>query len=176
MPDTVPACEVRRKATARRLGGFIEWASVLHKAAWCDWRKGNGGEGAKLSVRAMKTWKKYLGPEHEKTLSSMGLVGLIDLLRGRLKEAEELFVQVMETRKRVLGAEHPDTLTSMANLAFTWKEQGRSVEALDLFQECVQLQSKVLGVKHIDTVSSSATLIGWQAEKLDIKQPANGAI
>jgi hypothetical protein len=77
----------------------------------------------------------------------------------------------------VLGAEHPDTLTSMANLAFTWKEQGRHVEALGLLLDCVQLQSKVLGVEHDATVSSSAALIRWQAEKLDINEPAaNGAV
>jgi hypothetical protein len=104
---------------------LIEWASVLHKAAWYDWRKGNGAEGAKLSVRAMKTWKKYLGPEHEKTLSSVQLVGSIHMLQGRWKEAEELFVQVIETRKKVLGVEHPDMLVSMGNLASTYRNQGQ---------------------------------------------------
>lgn len=74
------------KAAARQRpegrDALIEWASVLYKAAWHDSEKGNGAEGAKLSVRAMDTWEKYLGPKHEKTLDSMEIIGLIDLLQG----------------------------------------------------------------------------------------------
>ncbi|EED22757.1 TPR domain protein [Talaromyces stipitatus ATCC 10500] len=156
---------------------LIEWASVLYKAAWYDWRNGNGGEGAKLSVRAMKTWKRYLGPEHEKTLSSMELVGLINLLQGRWEEAEELFVQVMETRKRVLGAEHPDTLTSMANLASTYWNQGRWKEAEELFVQVMETRKRVLGAEHPDTLISMANLAStyrnqgrWkEAEELEVQ-------
>jgi hypothetical protein len=156
---------------------LIEWASVLHKAASYDLRKGNGAEGAKLSARAMKTRKKYLGPEHEKTLSSMNMVGLIHLLRGRWKEAEELFVQVMETRKRVLGAEHPSTLTSMANLASTYRNQGRWKEAEELFVQVTETIKRVLGVEHPDTLTSMGNLAStywnqgrWkEAEELDVQ-------
>ncbi|EEA25023.1 O-acetylhomoserine (thiol)-lyase, putative [Talaromyces marneffei ATCC 18224] len=155
----------------------IEWASVLYKAAWYDWRKGNGAEGAKLSVTAIKTWKKYLGLEHEKTLNSMSMVGLIHLLQGRWKEAEELFVQVMETFKTVLGAEHPDTLTSMANLGLTYQDQGRWNEAEKLEVQVIETCKTVLGAEHSLTLTSMANLAStyryqgrWnEAEKLDIQ-------
>uniref|UniRef100_A0A093Y283 O-acetylhomoserine (Thiol)-lyase n=1 Tax=Talaromyces marneffei PM1 TaxID=1077442 RepID=A0A093Y283_TALMA len=155
----------------------IEWASVLYKAAWYDWRKGNGAEGAKLSVTAIKTWKKYLGLEHEKTLNSMSMVGLIHLLQGRWKEAEELFVQVMETFKTVLGAEHPDTLTSMANLGLTYQDQGRWNEAEKLEVQVIETCKTVLGAEHPLTLTSMANLAStyryqgrWnEAEKLDVQ-------
>ncbi|GAM36942.1 hypothetical protein TCE0_022r06437 [Talaromyces pinophilus] len=154
---------------------LIEWASVLYKAAWYSWSRGFSDEGEILSVKAMETWKKYLGPEHEKTLSSVHMVALTYRSQGRWKEAEELFAQVMEMREKVLGAEHPDTLDSMANLALVWKAQGYSAEALDLMKDCVQLQAKVLGLGHPDTVVSSTVLVGWQAENLAIDVPeANG--
>ncbi|KAF3389938.1 Nephrocystin-3 [Talaromyces pinophilus] len=165
---------------------LIEWASVLYKAASYDWRKGNGAEGAKLSVRAMKTWKKYLGPDHEKTLGSMEIVGLTHLVQGRWKEAEELFMQVIETRKRVLGVEHPDTLTSMGNLASTYRNQGRWKEAEELDMQVmettkrmlastyrnrgrwkeaeelevqvIEITKRVQGVEHPDTLASIANL------------------
>jgi hypothetical protein len=109
----------------------MEWAAVLYKAAWYDWRKGNGAEGEKLSAKSMEARTKHLGPEHRDTLDSVEMVGLIYRLEGRWKEAEELFVRVMEMRKRVLRAEHPGTLNSMDNLASTYSNQGRWKEAED---------------------------------------------
>ena len=112
---------------------IIEWASVLYKAAWYDWRKGNGAEGEELAVKAMNARKNLLGLEHEETLNSVEMVGLIYLLQGRWKDAEELVIQVMETRKRILGAEHPDTLTSYGQPSINIPEprameRGRSAE------------------------------------------------
>jgi tetratricopeptide (TPR) repeat protein len=132
---------------------LIEWASVLHKAAQYAWRKGNGAEGEKLAVRAMKLRKTYLGPEHEMTLSSIEIVGLIDLLQGRWKEAEQLFVQVAEIKKRVLGAEHPDTLGSMNNLAWTYGNQGRWKEAEELFMQVMETTKRVLSAEHPSTLT-----------------------
>jgi hypothetical protein len=72
-----------------------------------------------MSVQAMRTMKKLFDPEHENTLNSMVMVGLVYNLGGQWREAEDLEVQVIETRKRVLGAEHLYTLTSIGNLAST---------------------------------------------------------
>ncbi|GFF85966.1 conserved hypothetical protein [Aspergillus lentulus] len=91
----------------------MEWAAVLFKAAWYDWQKGSRAEGERLLLKAMEAQMKYLGPEHEDTLESVGMV------EGRWKEAQEVFLQVIKIRKRVLGAEHPDTLVSIGNLAST---------------------------------------------------------
>ena len=117
---------------------------MLYKAAWYGWRKGNGTEAEKLSVKSMNTRKKLLGQEDEETLSSMAMVGLIYDLEGRWKEAEELEVQVMETRKRVLGAEHPSTLTSMANLASTYRNQGRWKEAEELEVQVMETEHQTV--------------------------------
>jgi tetratricopeptide (TPR) repeat protein len=132
---------------------LIEWASVLYKAAWYAWRKGDGAEGEKISVKAMKTRRRLLGQEDEQTLSSIAMVGLIYSLEGRWKEAEELFVQVVETRKRVLGAEHLDTLTSMNNLAETYRNQGRWKEAEELFVQVMETRKRVLGAEHPSTLT-----------------------
>jgi hypothetical protein len=105
---------------------------AIGESAWYAWRRGNVADAEKMSVKSMKARKKILGQEHEETLYSMGMVGLVYNLGGRWKEAEELEVQVMETRKRVLGAEHPHTVTSMANLASTYTNQGRLKEAEEL--------------------------------------------
>ncbi|KAH8691820.1 hypothetical protein BGW36DRAFT_464476 [Talaromyces proteolyticus] len=156
---------------------LLEWASLLHKAAWYDWKKGNGAEGENLSVRAMKARKKLLGLEHEDTLNSIQMVGLIYSLEGRWNEAEALFVQVMETRKRMLGAEHPDTLTSMNNLASTYHNQGQWKEAEALFVQVMETRKRMLGAEHPHTLTSMANLAStyrnqgrWkEAEELEVQ-------
>lgn len=102
-----------------------EWASLMYNAAWYALRKGNTVEAVQLSKTALEVRKKILGQEHEKTLRSMGMVGLAFSLGGRWKEAEELQMQVMKISQRVLGEEHPNTLSSMNNLALTYINQGR---------------------------------------------------
>jgi hypothetical protein len=97
-----------------------EWATLLYHAAWYAWTRGIIADAESLLVKSMNARNKLFGLEHEKTLSSMAMVGLVYTLRGRLKEAEELELQVMETKKRVLSEEHPNTLTSMNNLALTY--------------------------------------------------------
>ncbi|EED12700.1 kinesin, putative [Talaromyces stipitatus ATCC 10500] len=175
---------------------LLEWATVLYKAAWYDWLKGNGAKGEQLSVKSMKARKKLLGLEHEETLASMQMVGSIYLIKGRWNEAEELFVQheqpgvnIQGSRtverggkaeragdgdKRVLGAEHPDTLTSMANLASTYRNQGRWKEAEELLVQVMETMTRVLGVEHPYTLSSMANLAstlkeqGRRAEAIDL--------
>jgi hypothetical protein len=65
-----------------------EWASLLYKAAWYAWRRGNVDDAEKMSVKAMKARRKLFGQEHEETLSGMAIVGLAYGLGGRWKEAK----------------------------------------------------------------------------------------
>ncbi|KAH6672830.1 hypothetical protein B0J14DRAFT_627313 [Halenospora varia] len=127
---------------------LIDWTLILYKAVWYALRIGN----------RVDTEKMILGQEHNKTLNSMGLVGLAYTLRGRWDATKELFVQVMETRKKKLGADHPDTLTSMANLASTFWNQGRWDAAKELDMQVMETRKKKLGADHPDTLTSMANL------------------
>lgn len=84
---------------------------------------GNVSDAAMLAINSMEVRRKVSGKEHEDTLWSIAMVGLVYRLAGRCNTAEELEVQVMKTRKTKLGVDHSDTLNSMSNVAFTWKEQ-----------------------------------------------------
>jgi hypothetical protein len=81
---------------------------------------GKGVEAEEMLVKAMKVRKRILGQEHNDTLDSITMVGLVYKLRGRWDAAKELQVQVMEASKKKLGVDHPSTLTSIANLALTY--------------------------------------------------------
>ncbi|PQE18243.1 hypothetical protein CJF30_00010977 [Rutstroemia sp. NJR-2017a BBW] len=128
-----------------------DWASILFKAAWYAEEIGKVTEAEEMSVRAMKVRKKILGREHDDTLESIAMAGLVYNLRGRWDAAEELFVQVMETRKKKLGADHPDMLTSMNNLASTYKDQGRWDAAEELDVQVMETSKKKLGAKKLGT-------------------------
>ncbi|OAG04884.1 uncharacterized protein CC84DRAFT_1218296, partial [Paraphaeosphaeria sporulosa] len=96
---------------------LIEWAALLYHAAWYAEQRGNVAEARELAMASLKTRQKVLGEEHEDTLRSVAMVGLVYKLGGRWDDAEMLEVQVMETHKKKLGADHPSTLTSINNLA-----------------------------------------------------------
>lgn len=149
-------------------GSLRDWASILYKAAWYAQGMGKWVEAQKMSVQAMKVRKRILGPEHNDTLNSMEMVGLVYKLGGRWDVAEELQVQVMDTRKKKLGADHLDTLISMSNLSFMWKETGRETEAVRFMEECIQSQKHVLGLDHPNTLLSCSALAAWKAGQEDV--------
>ncbi|KAJ5157885.1 uncharacterized protein N7482_008985 [Penicillium canariense] len=136
-----------------------EWAALLHNGAMYAWRKGNMVDMKEMATRAMETREHVLGPEHEDTIASISVVGLVYLDRGQLQEAETLHFQVLETCKKVLGAEHPRTLTSMANLGSTYETQGRFQEAEALHSQVLETRKKLLGTEHLDTLTSMSRLV-----------------
>ncbi|USP72879.1 TPR domain protein [Curvularia clavata] len=148
---------------------LVEWATLLYRASWYAYEKGNAAEAETLALQSMKARKKVLGREHENTLESVGMVGLAYKLGGRWDDAEKLQVQVMETLKTKLGADHPEALRSIANLASTYREQGRFDEAEALDVQVMETRKTKLGIDHPDTLMSIANLalIHWNQGRLD---------
>ena len=64
----------------------------------------------------MKMRKKWLGPEHPDTLTSMENLASTYRYQSRWNEAEQLWDQVMKMSKKLFGPEHPDMINSMADL------------------------------------------------------------
>jgi tetratricopeptide (TPR) repeat protein len=137
---------------------LAEWATLLYRAAWYAEMTGNINDAAMLAMKSMKARMKVLGREHEDTLWSVAMVGLVYRVGGRWDEAEGLEVQVMETRKTKLGADHPDTLTSIANLASTYRNQGRWGDAEELEVQVMETRKTKLGADHPSTLTSIANL------------------
>ena len=138
---------------------LIEWASLMHNVAWYAWSKGSAVEAIQLSETALEVRKKILGQEHEKTLTSMGMVCSSYNLGGRCKEAEEMQVRVVETMKRVLGKEHRETLINIDNLAImTYWRQERWKEAEELQVQVMETMKRVLGKEDPDTLISVINL------------------
>ncbi|KAK7177600.1 TPR domain protein (kinesin light chain) [Paraphaeosphaeria sporulosa] len=160
-----------------RGSSVIEWATLLYSVAWYAWMKGSVAEAEKLAVKSMRARRKVLGQEHEDTVLSMEMVGLVYNLEGQWDAAEELQVQVTETRKSKLGPDHPDTLTSMANLATTYMSEGRWEQAGELQVQVMETYKNKLGPDHPDTLTSMNNLASTyrsqgqlkRAEELDVQ-------
>ncbi|OJD27365.1 hypothetical protein ACJ73_01249 [Blastomyces percursus] len=67
----------------------LHWALLLYHVASFALLKGNMIKAEEMAVKAMKTWK-VLCLEHELTLRSISMVGLMDYYQGSYNEAEAM--------------------------------------------------------------------------------------
>ncbi|ETS86513.1 hypothetical protein PFICI_00341 [Pestalotiopsis fici W106-1] len=135
---------------------ILDWATVLHQMGWYCFSMGNGHEAERITTLAMETRIEILGRDDTRTLSTMGLVGLIYDLNGRWEAALKLDVEVCENREKISGPDHPDTLRSMNNLAET--NQGQLEAAEELHKKALEIRKQKLGPDHPDTLLSMHNL------------------
>ncbi|KAE8550227.1 hypothetical protein EYB25_006448 [Talaromyces marneffei] len=135
-----------------------EWALLLNNAALFALSKGNIIEAEKMAVNVMKATKEKLGSEHESTLSSTNMVGLVLDRQGKYKEAEAMHRHTLAAREKMLGVDHLETLISLGNLAVVLDRQGKYKEAEAMHRQALATREKVLGVDHLDTLISMSNL------------------
>ena len=99
-----------------------------------------------------------LGPEHPRTLDTMGNLGCSLGGQGKYAETEQMFREVLAVQRRVLGPEHPDTLTTMSNLGFSLSSQGKHAEAETMERKVLGVQRRVLGPEHRNTLATVKNL------------------
>jgi hypothetical protein len=153
------------KLRPKSKSSLMEWAALLYRAAWYVWRKGNTNEATELARSSMKARREVLGPEHEDTLSSLGMLALALSMGGQWDEAAMCEQTRMEASKKVLGLDHFNTLTSMSNLALTYWQQGRWDAAEELQIQVMETRKKQLGVDSPITLKSMGSLAStYQAQ------------
>lgn len=137
---------------------LMKWASLLHKGAWYAWERGRYATAARMIEKARQTREQVLGLEHEETLASMGMHGLLLNDMGFYEQAEKLHAFVTEKSQRLLGEEHPGTLLAMSSLAATYQSQSRLGDAAALSIRVMESRKRVLGENHRDTLISMSNL------------------
>ena len=98
--------------------------------------------------------RRVLGPEHPRTLDTMGNLACSLADQGKHAEAEQVERQLLDMRRRVQGAEHLSALGTMGNLACSLGCQGKHTEAEQIKRELLDLQCRVLGPEHPDTLAT----------------------
>jgi tetratricopeptide (TPR) repeat protein len=79
--------------------------------------------------------KAKYGPDHPRTLVSMGGLASCYWSLRRLDKSVPLFEELLPRQEQKLGRGHPDTLLTVANLGVNYKDAGRLAEAVPLLEE-----------------------------------------
>ena len=99
--------------------------------------RGEYWQAQEKSERVYYLRKKYFGPEHSLTLSSLhSLAGAFQSL-GEYSKARQLYEQALETMEKALGPDHPSTLNTVNNLESLYKAQGKLSEAEQMYQRAL---------------------------------------
>jgi serine/threonine protein kinase/tetratricopeptide (TPR) repeat protein len=114
--------------------------------------------------RALEIRRSALGNEHQTTVRTMTMLGLIYWRQSRLDDAAPLFQNAFEISRRVLGQDHTDTLTYEMNLANLHRAKGQYKEAEPLYQYLVETQGRVLGAEHPDTLGTMGNFANFLQE------------
>lgn len=115
-------------------------------------------EAANQLERAVELYRRNLGTNHARTLSTTIQLGDVYRLQGKYGEAEALCSRVLEISRRVLGPEHPDTLSAMQGVATIYDLQGKYPAAESLYHQVLERRRRLLGPEHPDTLESMNTL------------------
>ncbi len=124
-------------------------------------------EARKQLERALDLYRRTLGEENPKTLTTMSRLGRTAWLQSEYPEAWTLLSRAVEVQRRVLGTDNPDTLYSMNNLANVYRAQGKDSEAEALYRQTLEIRRRVLGAEHPDTLTSTNNLanVYWSQGK-----------
>ena len=171
-PD--PELKVRTaldRAAARVQGKFAQQpeleAAIQDTVGRTYYQLGLYPEARKQLERALDLYRRTLGEENPKTLSTMSRLGRTAWLQAEYPEAGRLLTKAVLVQRRVLGTDNPDTLYSMNNLANVYRAQGKDSEAEELYSQTLELRRRVLGPEHPDTLSSTNNLanVYWSQGK-----------
>ncbi len=108
--------------------------------------------------RALELYRRTLGADNPKTVTTMRRLANTAALVGNYAEAEALLNETVQVYRRVLGPEHRDTLGAMSNLAITYSRQGKYAQAGALLEQVLPIQSRRLGPEHPNSVGTMNTL------------------
>ena len=111
-----------------------------------------------LLTKARATFTSQLGPDHEKTLETMGNLAVAYRMANKLDLALPLYEETLALRKAKLGPDHRDTLQTMSNFAVALLAAGKLDRAVPLMEETLTLQKAKLGPGDPDTIGTMANL------------------
>ncbi|GAB7345583.1 hypothetical protein MBLNU457_3885t2 [Dothideomycetes sp. NU457] len=125
------------------------WADIQYKAARYALDQGFLSDAEAQATKSVDMHKRLYGDDHEETLISRRLLGMVLADRGQYKTAEVMLRQALESQVKLLGKEHPATLVTQHDLAFAIQSQGRYQEAEVLMRQVLEGEAKGRGKEHM---------------------------
>jgi tetratricopeptide (TPR) repeat protein len=99
--------------------------------------EGQNREAEKLLRETLEIQRHVLGPEHQETLGTQGILANVLLHEGQITDAEKLQRATLDSRRHTLGAEHPDTAEAVYDLAIIEASKGKRDTALSLLSAAI---------------------------------------
>ncbi len=115
-------------------------------------------ESQPLLERALESRRRFLGPEHPKTLETLASLGILFKKQSRFAQAEAIYRELLELRQRTLGPDDSKTLSVMNNLGNVLKQQGRTEEATPLLEATLDGFRSLRGDDHLHTLIAANNL------------------
>ena len=94
---------------------------------------------------------EVLGPNDERTISCLALLGRVRRSQGRYKEADDIIMRALSNAEQSLGPDHEETLTLRGNTVLMLIMQERYDEAKKVSIDVLERSKKVLGPEHPGT-------------------------
>lgn len=139
---------------ARSQSDTAEDADSLDERALTYFALGDSPIALDLARRSVEVRERTLGPEHQDTLKSLGILeGLLET-KGEFGEAEPLSRRIFETYERTLGPKHQDTLESLNNFAVLLQKHGKLEKAEPLYKRALKARKHILGPEDPETLAS----------------------
>jgi serine/threonine protein kinase len=98
-----------------------------------------------LQQSALAIRKRELGMTNRDTLKSMGALGEILQVQGKLDEAEPVLRMALANSRRALGEDDRDTLEAVGNMGGVAYEKGRLSEAENLWLDALRRSRRTVG-------------------------------
>jgi tetratricopeptide (TPR) repeat protein len=99
-------------------------------------------------------------PLRIKAAMTMGELGSVLGLQGKLEASVKALVETLAIQRVVLGEDHPYTAMTMQNLGLAYRSQGQYGLAIEHFNLALAIQRVVLGEGHPDTAITMQNLGG----------------
>jgi tetratricopeptide (TPR) repeat protein len=106
-----------------------------------------------LFQRSMTIRRTNLGPEHRQVLQSLGNIGLLERMMGKLDDSERDERAVISVLEKTLS-DSPDLANAYHNLALTLEEQERDAEAEQAIERAIAIYTKAYGAEHLQLARS----------------------
>ena len=128
---------------------FAEAASVLARAGYYLWIRGQFALSELLQKQTLDIRKETLGLHHPDVAQSMSNLALVYSDQGKYDQAEPLYQQALAICENSLGPEHPDVARNLNNLAELYREQGKYDQAEPLYQRAQAILEKAEGAESL---------------------------
>lgn len=119
-----------------------------HRLAQALFRAGDLSAAESLLGEVWEVRRHRLGESHPTTVTALGDLAALDLVRGRHREAADRFGEVLERHRGVFGPDHPHVAVALQNLATAEKHLGNLDLAREYLEDAVALRRRIHGSEH----------------------------